>query len=422
MTYKPGPRRDSLLKSPVLPDNNGRSQHECDYADETEIIRQRILAPLNFDLIFTRDSLNTSNPILFNAMSESQSRKVAVFVDGGVARAFPGINEKITGYLSHYNMECLSSPVVYPGGEMVKDGWHYVMDMMNRLVQDRLCRHSFCIAIGGGALLDAAGLASSLVHRGIRLVRMPTTVLSQDDSGVGVKNGINYNGVKNLIGAFSPPFAVVNDFDFLKTLTPSVIRDGIAEAFKVAIIKDEEFFHYLRHNAAAIKNCKWKVIETAVKRSATLHLNHIGNGGDPMELGEARPLDFGHWSAHKMESMSSHSISHGTAVALGISLDTVIANLLNHISEEEKDLILKALYAAGMPLFSSLFEKRDNSGNLEVLQGIEEFREHLGGRLCITLPKGIGNRVDIHALDENVVIEAINILKHFENNIGICSA
>ena len=416
MTYRPGHLNHASLKSNAPINSTDQIQHAASFDAETEIIPQRISTSLNFNLIFTRDGLNPDNPALFNVMAQSHSRKVAVFVDGGVAGAFPGIDKKITDYLSHHGLTCNSSPVIYPGGEMVKNGWHYVMDMMNRLVRDRLCRHSFCIAIGGGALLDAAGFAASMVHRGIRLIRMPTTVLSQDDSGVGVKNGINYNGVKNLIGAFSPPFAVINDFDFLRTLSLSVIRDGIAEAFKVAIIKDADFFCYLRDNAAEINNCQWKIIETAVRQSAILHMNHIGSGGDPMELGEARPLDFGHWSAHKLEAMSSHVISHGAAVALGISLDTVIASRLEYISNNERDMILNALQAAGMRMFSPLLEKRNTAGKLIILQGLEEFREHLGGRLCITLPKGIGSRIEIHTLDEKVVEESITILKQLRDN------
>ncbi len=385
---------------------------------DTEIIRQHISASLNFDLIFTSQSLDPANSALYSVMADSHSKQVTVFVDSGVASAFPHVTENMTAYLEHYGLKCVSPPVIYPGGEMVKNGWHYVMDMMNRLIQDRMCRHSFCIALGGGALLDAAGFAASMVHRGIRLIRMPTTALSQDDSGVGVKNGINYNGFKNLIGAFSPPFAVINDSDFLKTLPPVAIRDGLAEAFKVAIIKDKTFFRYLCDNIDAIRNCDWPVIETAVKRSAILHLHHIGTGGDPMEKGESRPLDFGHWSAHKLESMSNHAISHGTGVSIGIAIDTMIAFMLGFISLRERDMIMESLQKSGMTIFTPLLQKRDKNGKLVVYHGIEEFREHLGGKLCITLPSGLGNRTEIHHLHEDKVEEAIKLLEQRWEQMG----
>lgn len=408
MTYQPG--LCGLHDSSASPAETDCEDTIIAQVYGTETVRQELDIPINFDVVFTRDSLNPANQALAGVMAGSHIRRVAVFIDGGVASAFPGISKRISSYLAAHDLQCVSRPVVYPGGEVVKNGWHYVMDMVNRLVRHRLCRHSFCIAVGGGALLDAAGFAGSMVHRGIRLIRMPTTVLSQDDSGVGVKNGINYNDSKNMIGAFAPPFAVINDFDFLRTLDVPVIRDGIAEAFKVAIIKDADFFSYLAGNARGIRECDWEVVETAVKRSALLHLHHIRSGGDPIEHGEARPLDFGHWSAHKLEQMSEHAISHGSAVAMGVALDTVIAGLLGYITADERDSILEALESSGMPMFTSMFEVRDDSGRLAILQGLEEFREHLGGRLCLTLPKGIGNRTEIHHLEEDTVEEAVKIL------------
>ncbi len=378
---------------------------------DTEIIHQRISVPISFDLIFTRDSLNIENRAIWSVLKDGSGRKVMVFVDSGVADAFPGITGKISAYLAHYGCDCPVEPVVYPGGERVKNGWYHVRDMMERLLAAHLCRHSFCIAVGGGALLDAAGFAASMVHRGIRLIRMPTTALSQDDSGVGVKNGINFNGVKNIIGAFAAPYAVINDFDFLRTLDCRVIGDGMAEAFKVAIIKDAAFFMYLEKNAARIRDCDWGVIEPVVKRAAILHLNHIGQGGDPMEKGEARPLDFGHWSAHKLEAMSGYDISHGSGVAIGIALDTVIATGMGFITPMERDRIIKALAGAGLPVFHPLLTKRDAGDTLTVLRGLEEFREHLGGKLCITLPLGIGKRVEIHSMDDDRVEEAIKFLE-----------
>ncbi len=378
---------------------------------DTKTFHQHIAAPIKFDVIFTRDSLNIENSTICSVLDGEAGKKVMVFVDSGVVDAFPELPQKIVAYLHHYHYDLPVQPLIYPGGERVKDGWQHVNHMMDRMIDAHMCRHSFCVAIGGGALLDAVGFASSLVHRGIRLVRMPTTALSQDDSGVGVKNGINYAGVKNIIGAFSAPYAVINDFDFLRTLDAKLIGDGIAEAFKVAIIKDLDFFHYLEKNAKAIRDCHWPVIETVVERAAILHLHHIGKGGDPMERGEARPLDFGHWSAHKLESMSGYEISHGSGVAIGIAIDTVIAYRLNLVTDTERDRIIKAMKTAGLPIFTPLLEKRDQDGSLEVMEGLEEFREHIGGSLCITLPHGIGNRTDIRSLGRDLVEASIDFLK-----------
>ena len=111
-----------------------------------------------------------------------------------------------------------------------------------------MCRHSYVIVIGGGAALDLVGFAASTAHRGVRLVRFPTTTLSQGDGGVGVKNGVNYFGKKNWIGTFSVPEAVVNDFNFLLGLPHSQKRAGYVEAIKVALIRDRSFFEFIEEN------------------------------------------------------------------------------------------------------------------------------------------------------------------------------
>jgi 3-dehydroquinate synthase len=189
------------------------------------------------------------------------------------------------------------------GGEAIKNDLPGFVGRLDELVDQRMCRHSVVLAVGGGAVLDAIGLAAALVHRGLRLVRIPTTVLAQNDSGVGVKNAINYRHTKNLLGAFAPPFAVINDLNFLRSLPDAEWTDGIAEAFKVALIKDKA--NSLPGCAPTPPPCAratkapWP---TWCRRCAELHLDHIRTSGDPFEFGQARPLDFGHWSAHRLES------------------------------------------------------------------------------------------------------------------------
>lgn len=119
---------------------------------------------------------------------------------------------------------------------------------------------------------------------------MPTTVLGQNDAGVGVKNGINVLGRKNFIGTFAPPFAVINDFAFLDTLPPRELRAGMAEAVKVALIKDGSFFAYLYDQRFGLASFSFLPMEEMIHRSAALHMNHIGTGGNPFELGSARQI------------------------------------------------------------------------------------------------------------------------------------
>ena len=276
-----------------------------------------------------------------------------------------------------------------------------------------MCRQSFVIAIGGGSVLDMVGFGASLVHRGVRLVRMPTTVLAQNDAGVGVKNGMNEHGMKNFLGTFAPPFAVINDFAFLSTLPGAHWTGGIAEAFKVALIKDREFFDFLCSNASAFARRQLGPMEELIRRCAMLHLDHIAKNGDPFEMGTARPLDFGHWSAHKLETLSEYRITHGEAVAAGIALDSHYAMKRGLISRADLSRILKALLDCGLSIWYPEMSERDGDGQLAILQGLRDFQEHLGGALTVTLPDSIGKKCEVHHVNVDDIEEGVLWLRNF---------
>ena len=271
-----------------------------------------------------------------------------------------------------------------------------------RIHQRRICRHSFVVAVGGGALLDLAGFAAATAHRGIRHIRIPTTTLSQGDGGVGVKNGVNYFGKKNWVGSFAIPHAVVNDLDFLRQLPIPQRRAGIIEAIKVSLIRDRSLFEEMEGMAGRLANLEEQALETVIRRSAELHMNHIACGGDPFELGSARPLDFGHWSAHKLEQISNFRIGHGEAVAIGMAIDLIYARRRGLISAEHEQRALGLIRGVGFDLYAPELVMRQN-GELVIVRGLEEFREHLGGELTITLVTGIGQATEVHELDTTLL-------------------
>jgi 3-dehydroquinate synthase len=238
-------------------------------------------------------------------------------------------------------------------------------------------------------------------------VRIPTTTLSQDDSGVGVKNGINAFGKKNFIGTFCPPFAVINDFQLLATLSPRDKRAGYVEAVKVACIRDREFFEIIERDAAALAAFEPAAMQRLIFRCAELHLNHIATSGDPFEFGSARPLDFGHWAAHKLEQLSDYKLRHGEAVAIGIALDVIYARKLGYLDAASAERVLTLLEKLGFDLFANELLNVDSAHNLHVIAGLMEFREHLGGELTITLLKAIGQGFEVHEMNLPKVIEAI---------------
>lgn len=377
------------------------------------VVEQTIRLSFAFPVAFTRAALAPGNPVLADAvrrLEPDRRHRVAAVVDGGVAEAWPGLDDMLRAYADAHRLDLAGSRVV-PGGEAAKDGLGMVQDLHAWMLEARLDRQSVVLAIGGGAVLDMAGFAAATFHRGVRLVRMPTTVLAQNDAAMGVKNGVNGAGVKNLIGSFAPPFAVVADFDFLATLEPRDRRAGLAEAVKVAAIRDAAFFAWLEANAPALAAFEDEPGEVMIRRSAELHLEHIATGGDPFELGSARPLDFGHWAAHKLESLTAHRLRHGEAVAIGMALDSLYAAETGLMPPADADRVVALLRRLGFALWDAALGRRDRDGRRLVLAGIEEFREHLGGRLTIAMLAGIGRAVDVNAMDPAALERALAALE-----------
>lgn len=375
-------------------------------------IEQKISVSFDFPVFFTRGLFQPTNSLLLDVLrrqEHSRRHRVLVFIDKGVARALPHLSGEIEDWFAAHeaDAELVAAPQEIAGGEAAKNDPKLVFDVIRSAMDHRICRHSFVIAIGGGATLDLVGLGAALLHRGLRLIRVPTTVLAQNDAGVGVKNGVNLDGVKNAIGTFAPPFAVIDDFDFLTTLPEVDWIGGVAEAFKVALIKDADFFAYLCANASRLRERDESVMEETVRRCAELHLHHIATSGDPFEMGQARPLDFGHWSAHRLETLSRHRIHHGQAVAAGVALDSTYAHLKGWLSEEQLEAILQGLEASGFPIWYPENELRTTDGRLELLQGLDDFREHLGGELTVTFPRGIGRKQEVHEIDLPLMEEAL---------------
>jgi 3-dehydroquinate synthase len=383
-------------------------------------IQQKITVSFQFPVHFTAGVFDRPNTVLRDVIAAAGAHapaRILFVVDAGVADAHPHLLGAIEAYCAaHRDVLELAGPVVIvPGGEQIKNDVRHLERIQRAIYDARLCRHSYVAAVGGGALLDVAGYAAAIAHRGVRLVRIPTTVLAQDDSGVGVKNGINAFGQKNYLGTFAPPFAVLNDVDFLSTLPDREWRGGIAEAVKAALIKDRAFFTLIEERAAALAARDLTAMKEIVRRSAVLHLQHIARGGDPFELGSSRPLDFGHWAAHKLERLTDHRLGHGEAVAIGLALDTTYSHLAGFLAEAEWRRITGLLLALGLSIYAPELQStgaREASPSL--LNGLDEFREHLGGRLTILLLRSIGQPFEVHEIRNDIMMRSIEILRELD--------
>ncbi|HVU37715.1 MAG TPA: 3-dehydroquinate synthase [Opitutales bacterium] len=385
------------------------------------VFRHVIRPAFPHTVIFTRGVLRRSNPVLARVFQPEGGRpaRVAVVVDAAFAKAQANFAQELKSYFAAYakRIQLAAAPLRVPGGEAAKNDWRLVEKIWTVIERHGLSRQSYVLAIGGGAVLDLAGFAAATAHRGVRLVRLPTTSLSQADGGVGVKNAVNYFGKKNWVGAFAVPAAVVNDLDFLKTQPAAAVRGGIVEAFKVGLIRDARLARFIEHNTATLSQPPSAAFAKVIMASARRHLRHIATGGDPFELGSARPLDYGHWAAHKLEQMSGFRLSHGDAVAVGMALDARYAAACGWLSLAEAERIVRTLEALGCdpghgrinPTVRHCLLQDDGRA---VLAGLEEFRQHLGGPLTLTMLRAWGRGIESSDVDpalmRRVIRAAVN--------------
>ena len=368
--------------------------------------------PFTHRLRFTDDLFGTDSDVLAELLETSDDKpaRIQFWLDQNVADSQPQLISLVKRFADSRpdHVQRIGQIQLVPGGEEVKNDIHLLEQILKVFNVSDLDRRSYIVAIGGGAVLDAVGFATSIAHRGLRLVRIPTTTLSQADSGIGVKNSMNLFHKKNWMGSFAVPWAVINDSEMLSTLSNRDFIGGFSEAVKVSLLKDRAMFDQICRSAGEIANREMNVAKPIIRSSAQLHLDHITRGGDPFEMLEARPLDFGHWSAHKMETMSDFTLRHGEAVAIGVAIDTVYSSLEMGLSDKVAEQVLQCLGNLGFHLADPSLT------NVEVLfDGLEEFRQHLGGRLTLTMLEDVGQPREVHTVNRDKMLTAIEQVAHF---------
>ncbi len=363
-------------------------------------------------LRFTSDVLGKDHGTLAELLEPSgeQPARVQVWIDEQVAAAQPDLQQRLRRFLKsrpgRFTMP--GNIQLVPGGEAIKNDIHVLERMLKCMHAAELDRRSYVLVVGGGAVLDAVGFAAAIAHRGIRLIRLPTTTLAQADSGVGVKNSVNLFQKKNWVGTFAVPWAVVNDAALLSTLPDRDFVCGFSEAVKVSLLKHPAAFEQVCAAADRIRQRDWAAAAPVIRQSAQLHLDHITQGGDPFESLEARPLDFGHWSAHKLEVLTDYRLRHGEAVGIGVAIDTVYSSLKHGLPVADADRALDCLIRLGLPLNDEALADPQ-----PLFDGLEEFRQHLGGRLTVTMLQAVGRKIDVHDIDRGAMRESIEAVRQF---------
>jgi 3-dehydroquinate synthase len=222
--------------------------------------------------------------------------------------------------------------------------------IMGRLIELETDRSTFILAIGGGIVCDVAGFAASIYMRGLSFGFVSTTLLSQVDASVGGKNGVNFEGFKNMIGVFNQPDFVICDTSMLSTLPQDEFQSGFAEIIKAGAIKNEKLFYYCRDYSCAAMANNPESISNMVYESVKIKADVVH--ADEREKGERRLLNFGHTFAHSIEKMTG--MLHGNAVSIGMVLAAKVSFQLGMITIEEVSEIITVLKAYGLPVTTDI--------------------------------------------------------------------
>ena len=293
-----------------------------------------------------------------------------------------------------------------PGGDQTKN-----INQLNEIIEKVLTygidRQNVIIAFGGGVIGDIAGFAASILLRGINYIQVPTTLLSQVDSSVGGKTGINSKIGKNLIGSFHQPQAVLADINILKTLPNREFRAGFAEVIKYGLIKDLEFFNWLNQEYDSIFIHDKIKLQKMITKSCEIKAKIIKN--DEKEGGKRALLNLGHTFAHAIESFGNFDgrIIHGEAVSIGICLAFKLSNKLCFCSTDDTKKVINLFQKSKLP--TSLHDiKKLSISTSGMIQKFKLDKKNRQNELTFILNKRIGESFIKHNVSVNVLTQFLN--------------
>ncbi len=306
-------------------------------------------------------------------------RQVAVVTNETVA---PLYLERLLTTLAGYQV----TPIVLPDGEAFKN-WETLQLIFDGLLEARHDRRTTLIALGGGVIGDMTGFAAACYQRGVDFIQVPTTLLSQVDSSVGGKTGINHPLGKNMVGAFYQPKAVVIDTATLATLPARELSAGLAEVIKYGLICDEPFLAWLEQHIDALRSLDGEAIAEAVERSCAAKARVVN--ADERESGVRATLNLGHTFGHAIETeMGYGTWLHGEAVAAGTVMALALSQRLGWIDAAARDRGIRLLRRAGLPLVPPA-----SMGVQNFLRHMAVDKKVLDGQLRLVLLRALGEAV-----------------------------
>jgi len=294
----------------------------------------------------------------------------------------------------HYGNIFTTDKVIRIGtGEGIKT-LDTVRDIIGKLIGMEIDRTAFIVGVGGGIVCDITGFIASIYERGLRFGFVSTTLLSQVDASVGGKNGVNFEGYKNMVGVFNQPEFVICDPDLLKTLPEKELLNGCAEIVKHAAIADPELFNYLEENFRGILGLDNEVIEKVVYDSVVIKSRIVNK--DERETGERRKLNFGHTLGHALEKVTG--ISHGEAVSIGMAAAAMASDKMGLLKRQDRIRLETLLKNLGLPISMQ-------ADNEKIIDAMGKDKKREKEKIHLILLEGIGNAVvreiaiqDLHGL------------------------
>ena len=284
---------------------------------------------------------NLLKPYIFN-------KKIVIIYDNYFSK-IEGINNHLVTFSESIKAECSCLNLIgVDGGDKTKTMFQ-ITKIVEEILSFEIDRDTIVVAFGGGVIGDIAGFTASILLRGLDFIQIPTTLLSQVDSSVGGKTGVNGSLGKNLIGSFHQPLAVIADTSILSSLPDRELKAGFAEIVKYGLINDEAFFSWLTKNYLKILNRDEDILKHAILKSCLIKASIIEN--DEKELGNRALLNLGHTFAHAIESFGDHDgrIIHGEAVAIGICMAFSFSYKLGFCFKEDADQVVSIFNKSGLP-------------------------------------------------------------------------
>lgn len=320
--------------------------------------------------------------------------KYCIITDDKVASLY---GEQLIQSLSAQNIEC--EIISFPHGEQNKN-LQTVSNLASEIAKKGIDRKDAIIALGGGVPGDIAGFLASSYMRGIPFVQIPTTLLSQVDSSVGGKTGVDIPEGKNMVGAFYQPKAVFIDTDVLSTLDDQEILGGLAEVIKYGVIRDEHFLQYLDENRLKILQLDSSTLANVVYTCCKIKAEVVAE--DEKESDVRRILNYGHTIGHAVEAASNFTIIHGLAISIGMVAVNKIAVALNLLSKKDSDSIERILSDYNMPTIIP-----ENLDREKIKGYLLSDKKTIGGTVFFVLPDSIGTTVIRGDVPDNIVSDAV---------------